>query len=59
MAGSCEHGNEPTSSIKGKGFLTSYEIMSFSRRTLSTPNKLEVSGENTTFTKCNSYVRPE
>jgi hypothetical protein len=38
--GSCNHGNEPIISIRGKGFLTSEANMSFSR-TLGTPNKLK------------------
>jgi hypothetical protein len=33
LAGSCEHGNEPSDSIKGS-FLTIWETISFSRRTL-------------------------
>jgi hypothetical protein len=32
--GYCEHGNEPSGSIKGGNFLTSWETASFSRRTL-------------------------
>jgi len=34
LAGSCEHNNEPSGSIKGGNFLTSWVTVSFSRRTL-------------------------
>jgi hypothetical protein len=48
--GSCNHGNEPIISIKGKGFFTSQANMSFSR-TLSTPNKLKKHLLSATFIK--------
>jgi hypothetical protein len=34
MVGSCEHGNEPSGSIKAGNFLTIGVTVSFSRRTL-------------------------
>jgi hypothetical protein len=34
MVGSCEHGNEPSGSIKGRDFLTGQMTISFSRMTI-------------------------
>jgi hypothetical protein len=34
VAGSCEHGNETSGYIKGREFLTRWETITFSRRTL-------------------------
>jgi hypothetical protein len=34
VADSCEHSNEPSGSIKGGNFFTSWVTVSFSRRTL-------------------------
>jgi len=34
MVGSCEHGDEHSDSTKAGNFLTSWETISFSRRTL-------------------------
>jgi hypothetical protein len=34
VAGSCEHGDEPSDSIKGRDFSTSWVTVNLSRRTL-------------------------
>jgi len=34
VVGSCEHGNEPSGSIKGRELITSGVTISFGRRTL-------------------------
>jgi hypothetical protein len=41
--GSCDHGNEPSGSIKGGNFLTSLATVSFSRRTVPSVDTYHVS----------------